>query len=254
MFLDRERIRRVARALPLAAMLAAPAVATQVPFVRAAVVSLATTMHAGGPEGVALYTLAFCVGAVLAIPLWIFGGLAGFAWGPVRGALTSVPAATLAATLAFFVGRRLATTATGRRWLDHPRLRMVSAVVRADGLRIVIMLRLTPMVPQSLLHYALAATPLRARDFVLSTALGLAPHLIFQSYVGSLVHDAAELFARDRASLRDPHTWVTPAAGLALTALLVGLVTRAARKALAAATAPVTTDRSHTGASAPPDA
>lgn len=251
-FLDRERIRRVARAWPIAAMLAAPAVATQVPFVRHAVVSLAMTMHAGGPLGVALYVLTFCVGAVLTVPLGFFGVLAGFAWGPVRGALTAIPTATLAATLAFALGRQLAKTAVGKRWLDHPRLRMVDAVVRVDGLRIVTLLRLTPMMPQNLLHYALGATPLRARDFILATGLGLAPHLAMQGYVGSLVHDASELWSRDSASLRDPHTWVKPLLGLALTGVFIGLVTRAARKALAHATRHVTTGSTPPRASTPP--
>jgi uncharacterized membrane protein YdjX (TVP38/TMEM64 family) len=233
------RLRTFARAGLVAAMLAAPLVITQVPTVRAAVFSLAATMRTGSLAGVALYVSVCVVGSLLTVPLWMLSGLAGFAYGFARGLATALPAVTLGGTTAFFIGRALARTAVGEALRDHPRFRMMESVVRHDGRRIAALLRVTPMMPQNLLHYALGATPLPARDFALATFVGLLPVTCFQVYAGSLAHDAAGLFEQGGASARDPATWAKAVGGLAVTAVLLALIVRRARRALAEAVAVV---------------
>lgn len=233
------RLRTVARGGLVAAMLTAPLVITQVPTVRGAVFSLADTMRTGGLTGLALYAAVYVAGSVLTVPLWMLSGLAGFAYGFSRGLAAAIPAATMGATTAFLLGRLIARTTLGEALRDHHRFRMMEAVVRHDGRRIAALLRVTPMMPQNLLHYALGATPLPLRDFVLATAVGLLPMTAFQVYAGSLAHDAASLFEQGGASARDPATWAKGALGLAVTAALLTLIVRRARRALAEVVATV---------------
>ena len=233
------RLRTIARVGLVAAMLAAPLVITQVPTVRAAVFSLAATMRQGTLTGVALYVAVFVAGSVLTVPLWMLAGLGGYAYGLARGFALALPSAALGASMAFLLGRALANTPLGVALRDHPRFRMMEAVVRHDGRRIAALLRVTPVMPQNFLHYALGATPLPLRDFALATMAGLAPMIFFQTYVGSLAHDAASLFEQSNSNARSAATLAKAAVGLGLSIVMLTLVIRRARRALAEAVAVV---------------
>lgn len=233
------RLRSVARVGIVVAMLAAPLVITQVPTVRGAVFSLAATMREGRIEGLALYFAVYVVGAVLTVPLWILSGLAGFAYGFGRGLAAALPAATLGGSAAFLLGRVIARTALGEALREHPRFRMIEAVVRHDGRRIAALLRVVPMMPQNFLHYALGATPLSLRDFAWSTFVGILPVACFQVYAGSLIHDAAGLFSANAPSARDPLVWAKLAGGLVVGAVVLTVIVRRAQRALAQAVAVV---------------
>ncbi len=233
------RLRTVARVGLVAAMLAAPLVITQVPTVRAAVFSLASMMRQGTLAGLALYVAVFVAGSVLTVPLWMLTGLGGFAYGFARGIAVAIPSATLGASMAFLLGRALASTALGVALRDHPRFRMMEAVVRHDGRRIAALLRITPIMPQNFLHYALGATPLPLRDFALATMVGLAPMICFQTYLGSLAHDAAGLFEQGNAHARDASTFIKAGVGLLASIAALSLAIRRARRALAEVVATV---------------
>jgi len=228
------RLRRLARGWPLLAMLAAPPLLTQVPIVRAGILHLADAMRHGGLEGLALYALVYCLGALVTAPIALLSGLAGFAWGRAWGFAVALPLVTLSSTLIFGVGHQLGKTRWGASLRAHPRLRLIDAVVRADGLRIAGLLRLSPLMPQNLLSYALGTTALRTWQFALATLLGLVPATLVHVWLGSAVHDAAELLASNRRP-QGPLAWVIPLAGLGVTVAVLAWIMRIARRHLQAA-------------------
>lgn len=233
------RKRTFVRLLPVAVMLAAPAVLAQARSVREGVLALADAMQHRGALGVALYVFVYILAATLLTPKWILGALAGFAYGRVVGVAVALPACVLGATAASLTGRMLSHTRWGRALLDHPRVAQVNLVVRHDGRRIATLLRLSPLMPQNLLDYALGATPLRVRDLMLSALVGLFPATCVQVYVGSLVRHASELFDTRRGGhpVTDIHTWGPAALGLMITAVALVVVMRIARRALTEALA-----------------
>lgn len=239
------RLRRLARVGLVLAMLATLRALRQEPTARhhldaiwaavqGAVVALAEQLRDGGAEGVLLYVGGYVLASLLALPLWLTSGIAGYAWGFARGLVTALPALTLGATCAFLVGRVLGATRLGAAMKDRPLFRQVDLVVRRDGLRITAMLRASPVMPQNFLPFFLGATPLRVRDFSLATALGLLPMTCLHVYAGSLLHSASELFAEGRG-LRDPGTLAKLTLGLAVTAVMMTLVVRRSRALLAQA-------------------
>jgi uncharacterized membrane protein YdjX (TVP38/TMEM64 family) len=217
-------------------MLAAPPLLVQVPIVRAGILGLADAMRHGGVEGVGLYTLVYLVGSVLTAPIALLSGLAGFAWGRAWGFAAALPLVTLGSTAAFLLGHRLGQTRWAASLRAHPRLRLIDAVVRADGLRIATLLRLSPLMPQNLLSYALGTTALRTGQFALATCVGLVPATLVHVWLGSAVRDATELL-EGRAGPRGPMAWVFPALGLAVTVVFMAFVMRLARRQLGAAMA-----------------
>lgn len=245
--MGRDRLRTLARAWPVAAMLIAPWVALQAPFVREAIVALADRMHRGEPIALLQYVIGYCMGALILMPKALLSGLAGYAYGPVKGLCAALPAATIGACCSFFLGRVLAKTSYGRMFTETPRFKLVDTVVRTDGLRIAILLRLAPVMPQPLLSLLLGATALPLKHLVASMLIGLLPATIIHVYVGSLVRSALELLATDRAEALSPRNVAIGIGGLALTAGFLYLIGQMAKRALARAIAQSTTPE-HGGA------
>jgi uncharacterized membrane protein YdjX (TVP38/TMEM64 family) len=225
-------LRRALRILALLVVWSLPAVASQIPPVRAAFLAAVDHMRVGGLAGASMYVAAYAIGGVVTAPVAVCSGIAGYLYGPVRGVLLASPASVLAATAAFLVGR-FALAGPVSRWAEgSPRWDALRRAVAADGFRIAVLVRLTPIAPQNLLPYGFSVTPVRARTFALATWLGLFPITCFQVYVGSLVHDVADILDGTRPPL-GAWGWAATAAGLTATIAALFLTARVSRRALA---------------------
>lgn len=125
---------------------------------------------------------AFVILAMFPIPstLWVL--LGGSLFGPVLGTVLSVLSATIAAAMAFLVGRHGA-----RNWVRaraSPRLCRVIRGVEAEGWRFVALTRLIPVFPFAPTNYALGCTDLRLGTYVLTTAIALIPNLAAYTWLG----------------------------------------------------------------------
>ena len=153
-------------------------------------------------------------------------------YGPVRGVLVASPAGVVAATAAFLVGRFALADRVARLAAKSERWARIHRAVSGDAFRIAVLLRLTPVAPQNLLSYGLSLTGVRVRTFMLATGLGLLPITCFHVYVGSLVHDAADLVNGKRPPL-GAWGWAATAAGLVVSVAALLLTAWLARRALA---------------------
>jgi uncharacterized membrane protein YdjX (TVP38/TMEM64 family) len=139
-----------------------------------------------GGWGVLLFVAVYVAGALLALPVAPVTIAAGATYGTLAGAALGVPSVALAGSCAFLVGRFLAT---------HPHAfaigsGRVAKAVRAigrGGLRLVLVLRLAPVVPFSVLNYAFGATPTTLREFALGSLLGTIPSQVGYALMGSVV-------------------------------------------------------------------
>jgi uncharacterized membrane protein YdjX (TVP38/TMEM64 family) len=181
-----------------------------------------------GPWAPAGFLAAYLVAPVLLIPclpLTLGGGaLFGF-W---RGCALVSLGSTLGAMAAFSIARRL-----GRRRLEgllvrYPRLRAVDASLATGGWRVVLLLRLSPIVPYVGLNYAAGLTPVPAREFLAATWVGMLPATAFYVYLGS----AAKTWATKGTPADNPWRWALWGAGLLATAAAMTLLARRARAAL----------------------
>jgi uncharacterized membrane protein YdjX (TVP38/TMEM64 family) len=232
----RSTLVRIAVVLGLTAL---PYALLQIPAARLAVLSfVAFVRGAALPVGV-LALFAFDVGwALVAAPFWVMAAVAGYVYGFPLGLVVALPSATLATCVSLQVGRFACRHVLPVKADDSPRVAAVRRAIEGDGLRIAFLLRLTPLIPQNVLTYVFASTPLRMRDFVLATAGGLLPLVVFYAYVGSLVGDAAALLAGETPDV-GAAKWVAIGGGLVAGAVALGVISRVARRALARAIDPV---------------
>lgn len=177
--------------------------------------------------GYAAATVAFVPGSVLTLA-------AGAIFGLVEGTVYAFIAATLGAALAFLVARTIGRGAIERRLRGNPRFAAIDRAVGAQGRRIVVLLRLSPVFPFNLLNYALGLTTVRFADY-LAGSIGMLPGTVLYVYYGKLAGDVAAL-AGGAAVDRGAGYYAVLAVGLAATIAVTAVVARTARRALAEAT------------------
>lgn len=195
---------------------------------------LVEAIRGSGVMGVALFAIAYVAATVLLLPGSILTAGAGFAYGPLRGTLLVSPVSVLAATSAFLLGRTVLRDWIARRTRGNPRYAAIDEAVGESGFKIVLLLRLSPLVPFNLLNYALGFTRVSARDYIVASALGMLPGTVLYVYLGSVVTSASELAGRGREGAGAPQS-VLYWGGLAATLGATVLLTRIARRALSRA-------------------
>jgi len=194
---------------------------------------LAWVGRRGALSGV-LLCLAWIPAAVLFVPGSVLTLGTGFLLGPGWGLLVISIGSTLGATAAFLVGRKL-----GRDWVrerigGHERLSGVDGAIEREGLKVVLLLRLSPLIPYNALNYALSLTGVSRRDYVIGSWLGMLPGTVLYVAIGA---GARSLAAAMTGAGERTGAWIAlGAAGLVATAAAVWLVARAARRALAVRT------------------
>jgi uncharacterized membrane protein YdjX (TVP38/TMEM64 family) len=118
-----------------------------------------------------------------------------------------------------------------RRFGQNPRVAAIDAAVGQSGLKIVLLLRLSPLFPFNILNYTLGLTRVRLRDFVLGSWIGMLPATVLYVYIGSLITSASKLASGTRPSSGVAgHALLV--AGLVATVAVIVVFTRIARKAL----------------------
>ncbi len=191
-----------------------------------------------GMLGLVLLTLAYTPAALLLLPVWLLSVSLGYFYGLVCGFLAASLGATTAAAIVFLFGRTI-----GRGWVEarfghHPRFRALDRAVGRDGFKIVLLTRLSPLLPYILLNYAFSLTRVSFRTFVLATAIGSMPVTLLYVYLGTTLHSLSALLeghARDKESTSLHYAFL--ALGLGATAALTAYATRLTRRALAEALA-----------------
>ncbi len=177
-----------------------------------------------------IFIAAYAASVVALVPGSILTLAAGAIFGLLQGTIYTVVAATLGATGAFLVARHLARGAVSKRIARNPRFASIDRAIGGQGLKIVFLLRLSPVFPFSLLNYALGLTGVRLRDYTLAS-LGMIPGTLLYVYYGKLIGDVAAL-AGGAAVERDAAYWAVLILGLIATVAVTTVVTRAARRAL----------------------
>ncbi len=193
--------------------------------------SLVEWVQGAGAAGAGVFALVYVAATALLLPGSLLTLGAGFAYGPVWGTVLISPVSVLAATVSFLLARFVARDWVARKVAAEPRFAAIDAAVGESGFKIVALLRLSPVLPFSLMNYALGLTRVRLRDYVLGSWLGMLPGTVMYVYLGSLVTSATQLASGDRP---DSGAWGRALywGGLAATLLVTIVITRVARRAL----------------------
>jgi uncharacterized membrane protein YdjX (TVP38/TMEM64 family) len=155
---------------------------------------------------------------------------AGAIFGLAKGTLLVFLGATLGSTFSFLVARYLARSAIEKRLAARPRFRAIDRAVARQGLKIVFLVRLSPVFPYNLLNYGLGLTRVKLLDYVLA-CFGMIPGTFLYVYYGKALGSLAAV-AGGAAPERGPGDWALLGVGLAATVAVTAFVARIAQRAL----------------------
>jgi len=178
---------------------------------------------------IAIYNLA----TILFIPgsiLTLGGGvLFGMFWGSVYVFI----AATLGSIFAFLIGRYLSRSWVSTQIEGNAKFKAIDQAVAREGLKIVLLTRLSPLFPFNLLNYAFGVTQVSLQDYVLGS-VGMLPGTIMYVYIGSLAGSLAMICSGNQPTSPEAliAQWVIRVIGLIATVAVTIYVTRVAKKAL----------------------
>jgi uncharacterized membrane protein YdjX (TVP38/TMEM64 family) len=185
-----------------------------------------------GPWGAVLFVALYIVASVTMAPAFVLTFAAGAVWGLWRGSILVYVGAVLGASAVYFLAGRLVRSRV-IAWLDRePRLAAVRRAVTEQGVWMMFLLRLSPLVPFVQLNYALVLSGVRYRDYLIAT-IGMWPTIIMYVYYGKVAGDVAAL-AAGVGPQHGAEYYVLVIVGLVATVVATTMVTRAARKAMAA--------------------
>ena len=169
-------------------------------------------------------TVAFLPGSVLTLG-------AGVLFGIVQGSVYVFLGATIGATLAFLVGRYLARGWISQKIEGNQKFNAIDKAVGKEGLKIVLLTRLSPVFPFNLLNYGLGVTGVSLKDYVLGS-VGMIPGTIMYVYIGSLAGSIATIGGETAPDANPVAQWAIRIVGFIATVAVTLYVTKIARKAL----------------------
>ncbi|WP_242044239.1 TVP38/TMEM64 family protein [Leptolyngbya sp. FACHB-1624] len=185
-----------------------------------------------GAIGILVFIVVYNLATLLFVPgsLLTLGG--GAIYGVFWGSIYVVIAATFGAIIAFLVGRYFARGWVSQRIQGHPRFQAIDKAVAQEGLKIVLLTRLSPIFPFNLLNYAFGVTCVSLKDYAIGS-IGMIPGSVMYVYLGSLIGEIALLgMPQGMSSEAKMVQWCIKIVGFLATIVLTLYMTRIAKKAL----------------------
>ncbi|KAL6971445.1 hypothetical protein U1Q18_031121 [Sarracenia purpurea var. burkii] len=183
-----------------------------------------------GPWGPLALAVAYIPLTVLAVPASVLTLGGGYLFGLPVGFVADSLGATIGAAAAFLVGRTIGRSFVTSKLKDYPQFRAVAVAIQRSGFKIVLLLRLVPMLPFNVLNYLLSVTPVPLGEYMLASWLGMMPITLALVYVGTTLKDLSDVthgwheFSKAR--------WALIITGLVMSVVLLVCVTKVAKAAL----------------------
>jgi uncharacterized membrane protein YdjX (TVP38/TMEM64 family) len=210
---------------------ALPVIANSAEFSLSALLKAALEWVASlGSIGAIAFIGLYIIATVAFLPAFILTLGAGVLFGLWLGSVYVFIGATLGSIAAFLVGRYLARDWVATKIAGNDRFRVIDRAVSKEGLKIVLLTRLSPIFPFNLLNYAFGVTGVSVTDYIIGS-IGMIPGTIMFVYIGSLAGSLA-LIGTDAQLTNPTLQWTIRIVGLIATVAVTVYVTRLAKQAL----------------------
>ena len=186
-----------------------------------------------GSIGAIAFIGIYIIATIAFLPAFILTLGAGVLFGVWWGSVYVFIGATLGAIAAFLVGRYLVRDWVAKKIAGNDKFSAIDRAVGKEGLKIVLLTRLSPIFPFNLLNYAFGVTGVSIKDYIIGS-IGMIPGTVMFVYLGSLAGNLA-LIGTDTQSANPTLQWTIRIVGLLATVAVTIYVTRIAKQALAQA-------------------
>ncbi|XP_057467137.1 uncharacterized protein LOC130756608 [Actinidia eriantha] len=183
-----------------------------------------------GPWGPLVLAVAYIPLTVLAVPASVLTLGGGYLFGLPMGFVADSIGATIGATAALLLGRTIGRSYVISKLKNYPKFQAVAIAIQRSGFKIVLLLRLVPLLPFNMLNYLLSVTPVRLGEYMLASWVGMMPITFALVYVGTTLKDLSDVtHGWDEVSKT---RWVLIAAGFVISVILMVYTTKVAKASL----------------------
>jgi uncharacterized membrane protein YdjX (TVP38/TMEM64 family) len=173
------------------------------------------------PAFISVYLLATLVG----LPAIFFFLGAGSLFGFAKGFLIVSLADTLSAAICYGVGRTFGRKAI-KKWIgQRPRFKQIDHAVSQKGWKIVLLTRLSPILPSNVINYGFSLTKIDFWHYLVFSWLGMLPVIGLYVYLGSM---GTNLIKGEN----NPSTMTLSFVGILATIILLFYMTKIATKVI----------------------
>ncbi|MGI8548042.1 MAG: TVP38/TMEM64 family protein [Gemmatimonadaceae bacterium] len=194
------------------------------------IVPFARWVHGLGPWGPIAFIGTYILADIVLIPATALTLVAGALFGFVAGSVYTFIGAMLGSLGAFFMGRYVVRPLIIKRLQGDDRFALVESAATQGGVRLVALVRLSPILPYTVLNYALGTTRISTRDYVIGT-IAILPGTLVYTYYGTVV---ANLTGLTSGMHRGIALYLLVAAGVVATVAVIVIITRIAKRELGA--------------------
>ncbi|CAL1411494.1 unnamed protein product [Linum trigynum] len=183
-----------------------------------------------GAWGPLVLAVAYIPLTILAVPASVLTLGGGYLFGLPIGFVADSFGATIGACAAFLLGRTLGRSMVVAKLKDYPQFRSVAIAIERSGFKIVLLLRLVPLLPFNMLNYLLSVTPVSFMEYMLASWLGMMPITLALVYVGTTLKDLSDV--THGWSEFSPTRWLMIVLSLVVSVVMIFTVTKVAKSAL----------------------
>ncbi|HEY9860999.1 MAG TPA: TVP38/TMEM64 family protein [Candidatus Obscuribacterales bacterium] len=197
-------------------------------FLKGWLVNIRNWLRTLGPWAIPVFISVYILMTLAGLPnaLLMFGS--GTLFGFSKGLLYASIADILGATACYVVGKTIARKQV-KKWLaKNPKFMEIDKAIARKGWKIILLTRLSPVLPSSLLNYGFSCTKVKFRDYFIFTWIGMLPVVAFYVYLGSF---GFRMFGKSGT----PENLLVQLAGLLATVATAVYTTRLAQRAIAQA-------------------
>ena len=181
------------------------------------------------PLGSVLFVPIYAIWVSLLLPgVWL-SMFAGVLYGTWFGSALVFVGAFIGAEIAFLLGRTFLRKWVQRKMSGLPKLQAIQKAVSHQGLKLVLLTRLSPAFPFSLLNLVYGISEVSVRDYTIGL-LGIIPGTVFFCGLGALAGDLSQMTSVLEGS--GNNSSLINLIGITATVFVVWLVGRAAQQAL----------------------
>lgn len=188
------------------------------------------------PIGPLFIVIGYVVACVFMLPIFGFHSVSGYLYGTLPGALLVTMSQTLGACCCFYISRYLFRGYLSRylqnKW--GKKYNAIDDALTEDSFKIVLMMRLSPVIPFGLTNYVAGCGKVPVGKFALGTWLGLCPGTTFYVFLGHLMRliDEGQMTQEEKDSQGAWKLYIV-GGGLLATAKLLHLASKKATQVLA---------------------
>ena len=137
------------------------------------------------PLGVFVFILIYIFWVSFLLPGSWLSMLSGFLYGTWLGSSVVFVGAFIGAHLTFYLGRTFLKEWAQKKVSNFPKIQIMEKAVKREGLKVILLTRLSPLFPFGLLNFTYGLSEVKVRDFTLGM-IGILPGTILYCSLGSL--------------------------------------------------------------------